>query len=135
MGAPGKAILSQEIGLGAPRVRSGRPNLRPKPAVNRDEGAQVAGTIPNLRPKPAENRDEGAQVAGTIPNLRPKPAENRDEGAPVAGTIQNLRSEDHTSELQSLMRISYDDLCLKQNQHTIHSLHCNRQSHESTSIN
>src|SRR3546814_5284699 len=80
MGAPGKAILSQEIGLGAPRVRSGRPNLRPKPAVNRDEGAQVAGTIPNLRPKPAENRDEGAQVAGTIPNLRPKPAENRDEG-------------------------------------------------------
>src|SRR3546814_13955610 len=80
MGAPGKAILSQEIGLGAPRVRSGRPNLRPKPAVNRDEGAQVAGTIPNLRPKPAENRDEGAQVAGTIPNLRPKPAENRAEG-------------------------------------------------------
>src|SRR3546814_6524422 len=106
MGAPGKAILSQEIGLGAPRVRSGRPNLPPKPAVNRDEGAQVAGTIPNLRPKPAVNRDEGAQVAGTIPNLRPKLAENRAEGAQV-------RSEEHTAELQSLMRISYSGLCFK----------------------
>src|SRR3546814_7464881 len=91
MGAPGKAILSQEIGLGAPRVRSGRPNLRPKPAVNRDEGAQVAGTIPNLRPKPAVNRDEGAQVAGTIPNLRPKLAENRDEGAQVRGSAGSKR--------------------------------------------
>src|SRR3546814_1242197 len=103
MGAPGKAILSQEIGLGAPRVRSGRPNLRPKPAVNRDEGAQVAGTIPNLRPKPAVNRDDGAQVAGTIPNLR---------------------SEEHTSELQSLMRISSAVVCLKKKKktytHTIH---------------
>src|SRR3546814_7307235 len=29
-----------------------------------------------------------------------------------SGTLQ-LRSEEHTSELQSLMRISYADLCLK----------------------
>src|SRR3546814_9738939 len=31
----------------------------------------------------------------------------------VAGQVQELRSEDHTSELQSLMRISYAVFCLK----------------------
>src|SRR3546814_7649485 len=30
------------------------------------------------------------------------------------------RSEEHTSELQSLMRISYAVLCLKKNKHLIH---------------
>src|SRR3546814_3878164 len=30
----------------------------------------------------------------------------------------NLRSEEHTSELQSLMRNSYAVFCLKQNKHT-----------------
>src|SRR3546814_10841127 len=30
-----------------------------------------------------------------------------------------LRSEEHTSELQSLMRISYAVFCLKQNKHTV----------------
>src|SRR3546814_6179854 len=29
-----------------------------------------------------------------------------------------LRSEEHTSELQSLMRISYDDFCLQKKKHT-----------------
>src|SRR3546814_5381672 len=28
--------------------------------------------------------------------------------------VKNIRSEEHTSELQSLIRISYDVLCLKQ---------------------
>src|SRR3546814_7503659 len=43
----------------------------------------------------------------------------------LTGTIQNdIRSEEHTSELQSLMRISYAVFCLKKNnktarQHTI----------------
>src|SRR3546814_7314113 len=31
----------------------------------------------------------------------------------AAGTIRHLRSEEHTSELQSLMRISYAVFCLK----------------------
>src|SRR3546814_8007820 len=33
------------------------------------------------------------------------------------GRIQLLRSEEHTSELQSLMRISYAVFCLKKNTH------------------
>src|SRR3546814_4412053 len=34
-------------------------------------------------------------------------------GSPVAQGIQKFRSEEHTSELQSLMRISYAVFCLK----------------------
>src|SRR3546814_6174695 len=32
--------------------------------------------------------------------------------------LRHIRSEEHTSELQSLMRISYAVFCLKQKQHT-----------------
>src|SRR3546814_9969046 len=40
------------------------------------------------------------------------------EGCP-AGTLRS-RSEEHTSELQSLMRISYAVFCLKKKKHTKH---------------
>src|SRR3546814_5364529 len=36
----------------------------------------------------------------------------------LAGAQRGIRSEEHTSELQSLMRISYAVFCLKQNNHT-----------------
>src|SRR3546814_10022581 len=35
--------------------------------------------------------------------------------AAIAGIASEDRSEEHTSELQSLMRISYADFCLQQN--------------------
>src|SRR3546814_10010724 len=38
-------------------------------------------------------------------------------GVPDGGTVK-LRSEEHTSELQSLMRISYAVFCLKKKKHT-----------------
>src|SRR3546814_2132329 len=43
---------------------------------------------------------------------------------PVAGAkgMIALRSEEHTSELQSLMRISYAVLCMKTNNHVIYYL-------------
>src|SRR3546814_2047992 len=61
-------------------------------------------------------------------------------GRPVTAspsrTKQRIRSEEHTSELQSLMRISYAVFCLKKNkQHTTvnstitttrHNLHINK---------
>src|SRR3546814_3698755 len=43
---------------------------------------------------------------------------------PVAerrGEAQRLRSEEHTSELQSLMRISYAVFCLKKKKNTYHN--------------
>src|SRR3546814_1177580 len=36
-----------------------------------------------------------------------------DHGHPLAGAVDRRRSEEHTSELQSLMRISYAVFCLK----------------------
>src|SRR3546814_3344937 len=35
-------------------------------------------------------------------------------------SMQRVRSEEHTSELQSLMRISYAVFCLKQKRHNTH---------------
>src|SRR3546814_5272875 len=40
---------------------------------------------------------------------------------PATGPLETMRSEEHTSELQSLMRISYAVFCLtKKNPHTNH---------------
>src|SRR3546814_2354262 len=39
----------------------------------------------------------------------------------IAGTPTSSRSEEHTSELQSLMRISYAVFCLKKKKTTIHA--------------
>src|SRR3546814_10919008 len=36
----------------------------------------------------------------------------------VIGRVDRVRSEEHTSELQSLMRISYAVFCLKKNKHS-----------------
>src|SRR3546814_10814492 len=47
-------------------------------------------------------------------SLQPRPGEGGDQhGADTA----SLRSEEHTSELQSLMRISYAVFCLKKKKH------------------
>src|SRR3546814_3011657 len=42
-------------------------------------------------------------------------------GGALALTIKQPRSEEHTSELQSLMRISYADFCLKTKTHKTHT--------------
>src|SRR3546814_2224355 len=46
-------------------------------------------------------------------------------GHPVRTHVRNIksRSEEHTSELQSLMRISYDVFCLKKKITNIHTTH------------
>src|SRR3546814_5206227 len=46
-------------------------------------------------------------------------AKSGDRQSPAAAQPSSIaRSEEHTSELQSLMRISYAVLCLKKNKHT-----------------
>src|SRR3546814_10151361 len=42
---------------------------------------------------------------------------------------QEVRSEEHTSELQSLMRISYAVFCLKQTTHTTHISNTNKTNY------
>src|SRR3546814_4127279 len=49
--------------------------------------------------------------------LQPE-AESPDRSAPNAAAVWLLRSEEHTSELQSLMRISYAVFCLKKKKKT-----------------
>src|SRR3546814_8018113 len=56
---------------------------------------------PRSRQPRREMGDEAADGAGA------------DHGDPVADPGGGVRSEEHTSELQSLMRISYAVLCLK----------------------
>src|SRR3546814_9751181 len=48
-----------------------------------------------------------------------------DPAAGFSDLIPTLRSEEHTSELQSLMRISYAVLCLKKKKHKKHKSHKN----------
>src|SRR3546814_9875845 len=53
-----------------------------------------------------------------------------DNAGPVARTAN--RSEEHTSELQSLMRISYAVFCLKKNKHNKHYKKSTRQTRRVT---
>src|SRR3546814_6661746 len=52
---------------------------------------------------------------------RPSVGGHRAEIGKADGGCRRHRSEEHTSELQSLMRISYAVFCLKQNNKTIHN--------------
>src|SRR3546814_2133367 len=56
-----------------------------------------------------------------------RPATNPDEGIAKLELARDLRSEEHTSELQSLMRISYAVFCLKKTK-----THHTNVSHTST---
>src|SRR3546814_1736229 len=50
-------------------------------------------------------------------NMKPEDLREMKDGDPVAYAVDKRRSEEHTSELQSLMRISYAVFCLKKNKH------------------
>src|SRR3546814_7433237 len=50
-------------------------------------------------------------ASAALGDVEPRPAEDADRGV---GVVTDQRSEEHTSELQSLMRISYAVFCLKQ---------------------
>src|SRR3546814_3279260 len=56
-----------------------------------------------------QNRQARLQFADQIQSMQNEMARMRGQ-----------RSEEHTSELQSLMRISYAVFCLQKKQHTIH---------------
>src|SRR3546814_1090639 len=64
----------------------------------------------------------------TMPSMEPmKPSRNAKNR--VTGSAGDMRSEEHTSELQSLMRISYAVFCLKNT-----NTNTNRQSVSQTHI-
>src|SRR3546814_6803606 len=60
----------------------------------------------------------GLQRRGVLDGPDLDPLEGRAPALPVLVADQNQRSEEHTSELQSLMRISYAVFCLKKKKTT-----------------
>src|SRR3546814_8763612 len=70
----------------------------------------------------------GSDVRANTTSATPLAAADGDPGEPYA-LVGHKRSEEHTSELQSLMRISYAVFCLKKKkQSTIHSVIHKRSS-------
>src|SRR3546814_5464542 len=67
-----------------------------------------------------KNNDIGARLMNALAEAQPLPKEEMPERDPrrpglnkESALVADLRSEEHTSELQSLMRLSYAVFCLK----------------------
>src|SRR3546814_5242769 len=74
--------------------------------------AALSDQIKSLDWKARGARKKGAVSKAVIDEVRAK-----------VGALLGFRSEEHTSELQSLMRISYAVLCLKQKKHNPNKKH------------
>src|SRR3546814_1105998 len=86
--------------------RSGPPRERAEPAVLQMVGGAEAGEVQRPGPPDHGRRDQ------------PWPDRWLHGSVPEAGRAAG-RSEEHTSELQSLMRISYAVFCLKKKMSTL----------------
>src|SRR3546814_2351353 len=74
----------------------------------------------------ASIRNDSGMVAGEISVLSEKFAKMGERLQSLERAASEFRSEEHTSELQSLMRISYAVFCLKkktQKQNNYHTIH------------
>src|SRR3546814_1999431 len=77
-------------------------------------GAQRASTVRSRRNSPYNQARAAVQSRLTVRRVTPS-----------ASAVSSDRSEEHTSELQSLMLISYAVLCLKK-KHQYHTLQTGR---------
>src|SRR3546814_9139036 len=90
-------------------------------------------------PKNADVRPQRLpRQIGLCPRATPASADRRGFIHPGAASVAINRSEEHTSELQSLMRISYAVFCLKKktkNEHRTnnkkHTLHTTKTKYQS----
>src|SRR3546814_4455680 len=103
-----------------PEVRRVRPELAGaagrRTALPADQRRRVAG---GRRRRARDHRDRQCDEEGQVRALLASPCRRR----------QRCRSEEHTSELQSLMRISYAVFCLKKKKTVENSI--NPTSHKS----
>src|SRR3546814_3995072 len=60
--------------------------------------------------------------------LDPSAASPSSVSGPIVRRQKNDRSEEHTSELQSLMRISYAVFCLKKKKETLHTMNLTKNN-------
>src|SRR3546814_10012255 len=90
---------------------------------------------PSVEMKPSDKGWSWLKGDGITIRIGMEKLDDHGNGSRLGLVIQNplARSEEHTSELQSLMRISYAVFCLKQkkqntnkrqnNKHTIYAIH------------
>src|SRR3546814_2888835 len=71
----------------------------------------------------AERRDAFGMLHGPIAAMREGTERVSSEAAKLVNALRNARSEEHTSELQTIMRISYAVLCLKKKKQHIDYLY------------
>src|SRR3546814_10451974 len=106
--------------------------VRPRTRAAARVRPSAAGVLRRVRPPPparlrveaegrgaagaGRSRGPGCRTAGQGP-VSQRMCRDADQGCPVrarpSGSQEGARSEEHTSELQSLMRISYAVFCLK----------------------
>src|SRR3546814_3899399 len=98
-------FLSRRLGGRA----GGRPDNR------RDAARALPLLPPRSRPGAAGEPFHGTRrrLQGRRPRARPRAGAGGGAERGDAGTARRERSEEHTSELQSLLRISYAVFCLK----------------------
>src|SRR3546814_4439983 len=106
-----------------------RPASLPEPAVQvtRADQALNSGTATSghrLQDLPEGMDPLGEALKALNSNMEAWSTGMRFDMDPEAQRVV-VRSEEHTSELQSLMRTSYAVFCLKKKTHTDHSLHAN----------
>src|SRR3546814_5443465 len=91
----------------------------PAAPLPRESGLAAPPTLHSSRPESPPPTTAGHLVtpAAQAPASRPASASCRCESS-AAIHPDSRRSEEHTSELQSLMRISYAVFCLKKKKHT-----------------
>src|SRR3546814_7448765 len=90
-------------------THSGRPSASPKKVMTATtaSAAHAPGAKRGATPNSAVDTPTSTSRAGTVTSAAPSM-----RGTSPASVVMT-RSEEHTSELQSLMRISYDVFCLK----------------------
>src|SRR3546814_6607851 len=86
------------------------------PEFSATENIVLPQLIAGLRPAEARMRAlELLDMMGLSERESHQPAQ-------LSGASSSVRSEEHTSELQSLMRISYAVFCLKKTRKTTHTI-------------
>src|SRR3546814_10009291 len=105
------------IEIRGPNVFKGYWRMPEKPAAEFREGYFVSGDMGRVDQRgyvSIVGREKDLIIAGGF-NVYPAEVEDAIGELPVVREVAVIRSEEHTSELQSLMRISYAVFCLKKN--------------------